>query len=161
MTRTHAVPPVDAPDVAAALRVLRERGLRASTARRLVLGMLYAAEGPLTAEQLAGGLDGVLPQSDPASVYRNLEVLEEVGLVRHLHIGHGPGRYVGANVPRQEYLMCEECGALRAVEPHELDKARALIQRQFGHEAHFTHFPLAGLCSDCAGGGEDKPRRRA
>src|SRR6185436_11498510 len=87
MTRAHsAVPLADAPDLDAATAVVRARGLRLSTARRLVLEALYDADGPLTAEQLAG-------EMDVASVYRNLETLEELGLVRHFHLGHGPGLY--------------------------------------------------------------------
>ena len=41
----------------------------------------------------AGGLGGRLPASDLGSVYRNLEALERAGLVRHVHAGHGAGRY--------------------------------------------------------------------
>src|SRR3712207_1173155 len=93
MTVSHAAPPHPASDLDAALRTLRGRRLRFSSARRLVLEALYAAPGPVTAEQIASGLGGRLPSSDLASVYRNLETLEEVGLVRHVHLGHGPGRY--------------------------------------------------------------------
>ncbi|HZV75885.1 MAG TPA: transcriptional repressor [Conexibacter sp.] len=150
MTRTHRAPPVDAPDLDSALDALREQGMRASAARRLVLGALYAVDTPLTAEQIAGGLAGRLPRSDPASVYRNLEVLERAGLVRHVHLGHGPGRYARAGGPQHEYLLCDECGAVRALEPAALDPVRDVIRRELGHEARFTHFPLTGLCSDCA-----------
>ena len=150
MTRTHAVHQADAPDIEAALGVIRDRGMRASAARRLVLEALYAAEEPLTAEQIADGLGGRVPRSDQASVYRNLEALEAAGLVRHVHFGHGPGRYARADGPPQEYVMCERCGAVRTLAPDELAQLRALVRRLLGHEARFTHFPLAGLCADCA-----------
>ena len=55
-------------------------------ARRSVLEALLAAEQPLTAEEIAG-------DADLASTYRNLETLESIGIVRHVHLGHGPGRY--------------------------------------------------------------------
>jgi Fur family ferric uptake transcriptional regulator len=155
VTRTHPSPAIDAPDLDAALDVLREQGMRVSAARRLVLGALYAVDVPLTAEQVAGGLDGLLPPSDLASVYRNLEVLEHAGLVRHVHLGHGPGRYARAGGPQHEYLLCEECGAVRVVEPAALDHVRDVIRRDFGHEAHFTHFPLTGLCAGCAQAAQD------
>lgn len=150
MTRTHATSDVDAPDLDSALAVLRSRGMRASAARRLVLGTLYAADIPLTADQVASGLDGLLPQSDLASVYRNLETLERAGLVRHVHLGHGPGLYMCASGPQREYLLCEGCGAVRVIEPAALDRVRKLIHRELAHEAHFTHFPLVGLCGPCA-----------
>jgi Fe2+ or Zn2+ uptake regulation protein len=46
--------------------------MRISAARRLVLEALYAADAPISAEQIADGLSGRLPRSDLASVYRNL-----------------------------------------------------------------------------------------
>src|SRR3954464_8359460 len=139
MTRAHsAVPLADAPDLEAATAVVRARGLRLSTARRLVLEALYDAENPLTAEQLAG-------EMDVASVYRNLETLEEIGLVRHVHLGHGPGLYTRSAAGTHEYLLCDACGAVLAVERDELDGVRDLIRTQFGYEARFTHFPIAGL----------------
>ena len=89
MTVPHDVPAMRAPSLISALGALRMRGMRVSTARRQVLEVLYAAAGPLTAEKLAARLPG----SDLASIYRNLDVLEELGLVRHMHLGHGPSQY--------------------------------------------------------------------
>ncbi len=148
MTTTHRSPALIAGNVEAAVEALRERGLRVSAARRLVLEALYGAEGPLSAERISEGLEGRLPRSDLASVYRNLETLEEVGLVRHVHLGHGPGLYALA-APEHEYLVCESCHAVRSVAREELDEVRARVREQFGYEARFTHFPLVGLCPDC------------
>src|SRR5215207_4850753 len=94
MTVPHNVPALRAPSLLSALGALRGRGMRVSTARRHVLEALYAAERPLTAEELAGAV----PNADLASVYRNLDVLEELGLVNHMHLGHGPGRYALARI---------------------------------------------------------------
>jgi Fur family transcriptional regulator, ferric uptake regulator len=133
----------------AAVRMVREQGLRLSSARRFVLETLGRARRPLTAEEIAQGFGG-LPASDVASVYRNLETLERVGVVRHMHLGHGPGRYVLAGVAGHEYLVCESCGAQRVVEEAELDAVREVIRERFGFEARFSHFPLCGLCARCA-----------
>jgi Fur family ferric uptake transcriptional regulator len=154
MTTTHRSPTVTASSVDAAVTALRERGLRVSAARRLVLEVLYGAEGPLPAERIAEGLEGRIPRSDLASVYRNLETLEEVGLVRHVHLGHGPGLYALA-APEHEYLVCESCHAVRTVASHELDRVRESIRRRFGYEARFTHFPIVGLCPDCVSESHD------
>ena len=150
MTHTHSVAPVEAPDVEAAVAALRARGLRVSAARRLVLEAFYLTEEPLTAEEVAGGLGGRIPRSDLASVYRNLEVLEELGLLRHFHLGHGPGIYARAGADAREYLVCESCHSAQAVEPKALDRARSAIKRQTGWQASFSHFPVAGLCPSCA-----------
>ncbi len=150
MTLASTRPAVAVADVEAAVGALRERGLRVSSARRLVLEALFSAAEPVSAEAIADGLSGRVPRSDLASVYRNLELLEDLGLVRHVHLGHGPGLYALASDPEREYIVCESCDAVRAVPAVELDGVRDEIRRTFGFEARFSHFPLIGLCPECA-----------
>jgi Fur family transcriptional regulator, ferric uptake regulator len=150
MTASPAVRSLAPADPDAAVAALRAHGLRISSARRLVVEALFRAGRPVRAEEIAGGLHGVVPPSDLASVYRNLETLEEVGLVRHVHFGHGPGLYTLTGAPEREYLLCEACGSVRPVPAAELDEVRARIREVFGHVARFSHFPIVGLCRGCA-----------
>jgi Fur family transcriptional regulator, ferric uptake regulator len=150
MTAPRTGPPLDAPDLESAVEALRSKGLRVSAARRLVLAALYGARGPITVDQIATGLAGQLPRSDTASVYRNLETLEEVGLIRHFHLGHGPGLYAPAGAGEREHLVCDSCNTVTAVSSEEMEPVRALIHERFGYEARFTHFPIVGLCAECA-----------
>ena len=135
----------------AALARLRRCGLRASAARRLVLECLSAADGPVTVSDVAGGLDRRLPLSDLGSVYRILETFERVGLVHRVHLGGGPARYELDGNAEHEYLLCEACGATRSVDPAALDDVRRHIRAKFGLTVRFSRFPMAGLCSRCAG----------
>jgi Fur family ferric uptake transcriptional regulator len=114
-----------------------------------VLEALYAAEAPVGAEEIADGLGGRLPRSDLASVYRNLETLEQVGLVRHVHLGHGAGRYTPSARP-SDFLVCEGCGSVVTLDPARLNAARDAIHAATGFTAHFHHFPISGLCSGCS-----------
>ena len=157
MTVPHRTSPLAAPSVEGAVELLRRRGLRVSSARRLVIEALYAAERPLTADEIAAGLEGWLPSSDLASVYRNLDTLEELGLVRHFHAGHGAGRYALAAAGDVEFVSCERCGAFASVPAARLDRARALIQRETGYRARFSHFPLVGTCAGCLDPGGRSP----
>jgi Fur family transcriptional regulator, ferric uptake regulator len=145
MTFSPDVPCLAFRDVDGAIVALRERGLRLSTPRRLVLEALFAAEGPVSAEHIARALS-----LDPTSVYRNLETLERHGIARHVHLGHGPGLYVLVGRGEREYLYCERCGAVRAVTPDALDPIRDRIRELFGYEARFTHFAIVGMCPACA-----------
>ena len=149
MTVRHTVPPLVAEDRDQAIAALRARGMRVSTARRLVLEGLFAAGEPISAERVAAGIEGRIPPSDLASVYRNLETLEQVGLVRHLHLGHGPGLYVLSGAEEHEYLVCERCDALHVVTRDDMDQVRDVIHNRFGWTAGFTHFPIVGLCPAC------------
>jgi Fur family ferric uptake transcriptional regulator len=138
-------PPVAVADLEEAGRAVRAAGGRLTLPRRAVLRALLAADAPVSAEQIAHGPPG----ADLVSVYRNLEWLEDLGLVRHIHVGHGAGLYELVRADGHEYLVCERCSALTAVEAGELDAARAEIGRVTGYEARFDHFPIHGLCAAC------------
>jgi Fur family transcriptional regulator, ferric uptake regulator len=149
MTVAHTAAPLDVTDSEQAMMLLREQGMRVSAARRLVIEALFTAPGPVSAEQIAGGVAG-LPASDLTSVYRNLEALERVGLVRHFHAGHGPGLYTLAARDGREHLACEVCGSVLTVDADQLEPARELLRDRFDFEASFAHFPIVGTCGRCA-----------
>jgi Fur family ferric uptake transcriptional regulator len=154
MTPAHIRRPRGVTTLDGAIAALRASGLRVSAARRLVLEALFCADGPATVEELADGVGGRVPRSDVASTYRNLETLEALGLVRHMHLGHGPGRYVLAAREEQDYLACERCGELLVANAAALAPVRALVREAFGYEARFGHFPIVGLCQVCASDGD-------
>jgi Fur family transcriptional regulator, ferric uptake regulator len=145
----HLTPAVEAPTAAAAERTLRRSGRRLSAARRHVLAALFAAGRPLSADEIAAGAGGSVPPCDLASVYRNLETLEALGLVRHMHLGHGSGRYAPA-ARHDELAACEHCGACAVLPAATADAVRAAVRAAVGFEPRFDHFPLAGLCPACA-----------
>jgi Fur family ferric uptake transcriptional regulator len=148
LTFHSTTPTLEFESADAVLRTLRERGLRISTARRVIVNHLFQSAAPVSAQQIAAGLDST--PLDLASVYRNLETLEQHGVVRHFHAGHGPGRYVLVGGGEREYLTCDRCGAIEEVDRSELDPVRDRVQDRFGYEVGFTHFPMVGLCPRCA-----------
>jgi Fur family transcriptional regulator, ferric uptake regulator len=137
----------------ATLATLRARGLRASSARRLVLQALLEAARPITAERIANGLGGQITPSDLGSVYRNLETLERAGVVRHLHAAHGAGLYAIARDEDQGFLACERCGEVQPANPRAVTVIRHAVRKAFGYDASFLHFPIVGICPDCAQSG--------
>ena len=161
MTSTKHAAPLRFDSTRDAFAELRRRGMRLSAARRLVLEVLYRADRLLSAEEIAGGLDDVVPGSDLASVYRNLETLEEIGLVRHVHFGHRAGLYALQGRGACEYLVCEFCGHYQTISVDALNTVRAEIRSRFGFEAHFAHFPITGACQACASryAAEPEPQR--
>lgn len=156
MTVPHAAPGLAAPTVHAALGIVRARGMRVSSARRHVIEALYDAGRPVKADELARGVGGRPPAGDVASVYRNLEALEAVGLVRHMHVGHGAGRYRLA-ADRRPLVACERCGAIRSIDRRVVAAVRRAVRVATGYDAWFEHFPITGLCPRCAAS-LDRPR---
>ena len=124
MTEAPRVRPLQFTDLDEAVAALRERGLRLSTPRRLVLEALFEANDPVSAEHLSTRLG-----LDAASVYRNLETLEAHGVVQHVHLGHGPGLHALTGPGEREYLYCDRCGAARSLPPEALDSVRDQIRQ--------------------------------
>jgi Fur family ferric uptake transcriptional regulator len=149
MTVPTETRPLAAASIPAAITTLRVRGLRVSAARRLVLEALFAAEGPVTAEAIASGLDGRFPGSDLASVYRNLDTLEQIGLVRHFHVAHGAGLYALAAKHQAGYVACEGCGAHRPLNTGTVARVAAVLREACGYEPQLLHFPVIGRCPEC------------
>jgi Fe2+ or Zn2+ uptake regulation protein len=150
MTVSHRpARPLTPVSVPAAVTALRMRGMRISATRRIVLEALFAAGAPVSAEAIAGGLDGRLPTCDLASVYRNLDRLEATGLVRHVHLGHAAGLYALTGRRAPGYASCERCGAHATLSEADLSRLAALVRDACGYEARFSHHAIVGLCPEC------------
>lgn len=152
MTVAPNRPPLSFGNLQEAIAAVRGHGMRLSTARRLVLEALFAAEGPVSAVHLAAIL-----AIDVTSIYRNLEVLERHGLVRHVHLGHGPGLYALVGHHESEYLYCNGCAALTPLSPADLEPLRRQLMQAHGYEVDFTHFAIVGRCAACTPQSTERP----
>ncbi len=146
MTRAPERPALEFGSVEDILATLRAAGQRVSAPAARVLDVLFSADGPVSADHIID----TDPNLERTSVYRNLERLEALGVVSHVHVGHGPGLYALARGADQEYLTCDRCGRVTMVDPAALDEVRAALRADFGHHARFSHFPIHGLCASCA-----------
>ena len=149
MTIAHRREPLAFAGVDEIVAALRRAGHRVSKPARGVLDALFAAEAPVSAEHIADGLGGRLPALEPTSVYRNLERLERLGVVSHVHVGHGPGLYALAREGDPEYLVCDRCGSVATVGHAAMQPIRDAVRIAFGYEPGFSHFPMHGICADC------------
>jgi Fur family ferric uptake transcriptional regulator len=160
MTTSPLRPPLAFTGADEVVAALRRADHRVSKPARLVLDALFAAAGPVSAEQIADGLGGRLPRLEPTSVYRNLERLERLGVVSHAHVGHGPGLYALARDGDAEYLVCDRCGAITTVDHAALQPVRDAVRSAFGYVASFSHFPIHGLCPNCVRAGSSRHTHR-
>ena len=119
----------------------------------MIIQILRETVVPLSAREISRGPDGGSIGLDLASVYRNLEILEDHGLVDQIQAGRGPGRYVLAGGAEREYLVCDRCGAIADLDPDEMDSVRAVIRERYGYEVTFRHVPMVGICRRCRGEG--------
>jgi Fe2+ or Zn2+ uptake regulation protein len=147
--RRHAGDLVD-PDAIVAR--LREEGHTVGRTRREILDAVRAKQRSFTAEELVESLDGV----HEATVYRTLALLEEIGVVRHIHLSHGPAIYERTAVSGDHrHLVCETCGRHIAVPRRVFDVARRTLERDYDFVLDGSHFAIVGRCRACLNDEED------
>jgi Fur family ferric uptake transcriptional regulator len=146
MGHDHATPP-EAP----LAERLRARGLRLTAQRQRVLAAVTALEHA-TPESIGArlreeaGPEGTAP--DTSTVYRNLELLERLGLVWHTHLGKGAPVYHVAEHPHL-HVVCSSCGEVSSVDPTILDDAAERLAAEFGFTVDVGHVALTGTCRAC------------
>lgn len=107
-------------DLDQAAAAIRARGGRLSWSRRIVLAALFAADGPVSAPDIASGLDGRLTACAVSSVYRNLRDLEALDVVRQVHIADGPALYAVEDGGEQRTSYVSAASACRPSTPSDL-----------------------------------------
>ena len=90
---------------------LRDKGLRLTPQRELVLQAVRDL-GHATPEEVLDRVRTNHPGINLSTVYRNLETLENVGLVQHTHLGHGGATYHAAEELTHLHLVCGKCGSV-------------------------------------------------
>jgi Fe2+ or Zn2+ uptake regulation protein len=130
------------------LALVRARGGRVTSARRLLLEAVFDAEGHRTAEELAAVVQARAPDVHLSTIYRNLEDLQELGIVIHAHLGHGPSTYHLA-AAAHGHLVCDACGAVIEA-PDDLFAGLSRSTRsRFGFAIDPHHFAVLGRCRGC------------
>lgn len=130
---------------------LRARGLRWTPQRATVIEVLAEADGHITAAELVERCREREPATIPSTVYRTLDVLEELGLVRHGHAADGREEYHVLPAREHGHLHCSACGATWELGEARAASVAAALRREDGFEVDIGHVTLVGRCGDCAG----------
>lgn len=133
-----------APELA---ELLRDRGLRVTQQRELVLDAVRRL-GHATAEQVHAAVVEAAPAVNITTVYRTLELFEELGLVTHVHLNHGPPTY--HDTTRHVHLVCRNCHQVEDLEQDELAPLAARLKAERGFQMDIAHVAIFGLCAGCA-----------
>jgi Fe2+ or Zn2+ uptake regulation protein len=131
------------------LALLRARGGRITTSRRAILEAFLGVGGHVTAEALTARVQVGQPDVHESTVYRFLDELERLGVVDHVHLGHGPAVYHLAS-DAHHHLVCDGCGTVTEVPDEVFADLRARLQAEFGFVLQPRHFAVTGHCRSCA-----------
>jgi Fur family ferric uptake transcriptional regulator len=129
---------------------LRARGYRLTPQRQLVLEAV-ARLGHATPDEIATTVRETASGVNISTVYRTLELLEELGLVTHTHLGHGPPTYHAATDDDHVHLVCRVCGNVSETSPGLVDGVVRELRETVGFDADVGHLAIFGTCRGCAG----------
>jgi Fur family ferric uptake transcriptional regulator len=135
--------------------VLRARGLRLTAQRQLVLEAVYRL-GHATPDQVHAVVASTAAGVNITTVYRTLELLEELGLVTHAHLSHGAPTYHAAGEDQHVHLVCRICGVVEEASPAVLEGLVGALQGSKGFLVDVGHVALFGMCARCAQASEDE-----
>jgi Fur family ferric uptake transcriptional regulator len=131
---------------------IREAGGRITVTTRTVVSILLEAESHLTADDIIDDAERRSPGIAPSTVYRILQRLDELGIVEHVHSGHGPAFY-HVRERGHAHLVCSQCGNIIDIPDRVLDSLGQLIRRRYHFTVESRHTALSGRCESCAARG--------
>ena len=129
---------------------LRAKGYRLTPQRQLVLEAI-AALGHATAEDILSQVRETASGINISTVYRTLDLLEELALITHTHLSHGAPTYHVADDAEHVHLVCRSCGAIAEVSPDVVAATVDRLAEDHGFEADVHHFAVFGRCAACRG----------
>lgn len=130
-------------------KVLRERGLRLTPQRRMILAALRHAGGHRTARELLEVVRREYPFVDASTVYRTLTALKETGLISETDMGQAEATYEWMELERHHHLICQQCGETRSLDDRYLSALGEALLRDLHFDASLDHFAIFGLCARC------------
>lgn len=129
--------------------VLHARGYRCTPQRLEVLAAVqHLRHG--TPEQIHARVQSEGTPMNLSTVYRVLEVLEEVELVRHAHIGSGAPTYHAMSSAPHLHFTCGSCGEVQSLPAKVADGFVAEVERLLGFHSDVAHTGIYGLCARCS-----------
>lgn len=128
-------------------QTLHERGMRMTPQRQLVLDALLEL-GHATPEQICAHVQQKTPTVNITTIYRTLELLDDLRLVRHTHLGHGAPTY-SIEAHQHVHLVCHRCGRVDEVPCELMADLQGTLRERNGFELDASHLALSGLCHDC------------
>ena len=135
---------------------LRAKGYRITPQRQLVLDAVTEL-GHATPEDAFAWVKERSSGVNISTIYRTLELLEELGLVKHAHLSHGAPTYHAATAPEHVHLICRACGTVTEVSPQTVAPMVDQLERNEGFVADVGHLTVFGICRTCRTDDSEEP----
>lgn len=132
-------------------KIVKQKGLKYTEQREIVLNILLTAKEHLTAEEVYNQIKKEYPDSNIgiATVYRALSFLEEVDLIASITFGTDGKKYESNAKSHHDHLICTECGKIIEFIDEEIEKRQDKIAKKNNFRITSHSMQLYGTCSEC------------
>jgi Fur family transcriptional regulator, ferric uptake regulator len=130
------------------LFILKEKGLKLTPQRRLIVDIIHDAKTHITAEEIIANVKQKMPGVNKSTIYRTLDLLEETGCV-YKSEAHDQFIYHHAEEGHHHHLVCEHCGKTLECEEDMFGPLEKSLQKRFGFQTEFKHVVIKGICQEC------------
>ncbi len=127
---------------------LKEKGLKLTPQRRLILDIIHDSKGHLSGEAIVSQVQTRMPGVNKSTIYRTLELLENLGCVFKSESNDGL-IYHHAEEGHHHHLVCRACGKTIECEELLFLPVERTIKEKYGFRVDFKHVVMSGLCQDC------------
>lgn len=131
-----------------ALESLKDTGVRITPQRHAILEYLINSMSHPTADEIYKALEGRFPNMSVATVYNNLRVFREVGLVKELTYGDSSARFDFVTT-NHYHVICQECGKIVDFDYPALDEVEHFASQVTGFKVSHHRMEIYGECPDC------------
>jgi len=132
------------------LVTLREKGLKLTPQRRLIIDIIHDADTHMTAENLIARVQKKMPGVNKSTIYRTLELLEQSGCVYKSET-RDQVIYHHAEEGHHHHLICSSCGRTIECEESIFLPVKKALGRKYGFQVSFKHIVMQGICDECQG----------
>lgn len=128
---------------------LRKRGYRLTPQRHMILSVIQEADGHLNIDQILERVQERNPYVSLSTIYRTLELLRELGLVRENHLPGEQPHYETAESTAHHHLVCRRCRTVIHLEDTLLGNLHEQLQQQYTFHGLTLDLVAAGYCDAC------------
>jgi Fur family ferric uptake transcriptional regulator len=131
------------------INAVKTQGMRMTPQRAIIFEAIEKLEGHMTAEDIFAEVQQINPYINLATIYRTLELLQELDLMTQTNLGRGRTFFALKDHCSHHHLVCEVCGGVEEFCDDVLEPVREALAEQYRFEAHTDHLSVFGICQKC------------
>ena len=128
---------------------LSHQGYRMTPQRIMIVSAIENSENHISAEDIYSQVVAKYPNVNVSTVYRTLELLEQLGLVTKTEMGVGRVMYHPIEKGHHHHLVCRGCGNIIDLDESVLSPLKETLMRDYQFIADLRHLGILGLCANC------------